>query len=252
MKEKNQPPHLADDDRLPVHVIDVRFYQPGEWILEEGDQNDYFFVILSGRVQILRRNRLLRVLGDQDVFGLESFVLKMPSPFSARAVKNTRVSLYSHEALSFFLKANPVVSHVVFTSILRQLLQTSQHLLKEIQLFSPEDVEIRFYHDNEKIIEEGTTGKEFFRLVSSEGGLIVTRRSIEIGRITEPGEFFGEIAGLLGTPRVATVTSKGESVVQVFSADQLEIIVNDYPDLAIRLIRTLVSRLAHTDELISP
>ncbi len=69
----------------------------------------------------------------------------------------------------------------------------------------------------------------------------------EVSRIEKPGEFFGEMAGLLGLPSPSTVTSIGESVVESYRVDDLGMIVRDYPDVAVRVMNSLVSRLAEVN-----
>lgn len=226
------------------YEVDVRTYEEGDWVLRQGDTNRTFYVILSGEVRIIQGERVVRVLGEQDVFGLESLLLRTPSPVGAKALNSCRISSYSYEALDYFLDQQPRMTRSLVTSLLRQLGRTSTHLAEQVEDFSLDPVEVRFFSDGETIIEQGTSGTEFYRLVSSGSGLVVTKDRVEIGHISQPGEFFGEMAVLLRTPRHATIRSRGESAVQVFDADALHIIIRDYPELATKLIQSLAARLA--------
>ncbi len=234
-------------ERLPKYEVRVHSLEEGRWVLREGDENRTFFVVMSGYLRVLHHDKAVRILKEPDVFGLESLLLHSPSPYDVRTIAPCRISEYSREALDYFFTRNPRMAQMIVTSILQQLAQTTSNLVRQSEVFSPEDVEMRFFSDGEVIVAEETTGKEFFRLVSSAGGLVVSRKGVEMGRITEPDEFFGEMAGILNTPRQATITSVGESSVQVFSADKLELIINDYPQLVTRLIRTLAARLAQAN-----
>ncbi len=100
-----------------------------------------------------------------------------------------------------------------------------------------------FFSDGDVLVEEGAPDTDFFRLVSTQGGLKVTKAGREVSRIETPGEFFGEMAGLLKLPRQATVTSIGESVVERYGSDDLEVIVRDYPEVALQIMKNLVTRL---------
>jgi CRP-like cAMP-binding protein len=52
------------------------------------------------------------------------------------------------------------------------------------------------------------------------------------------------MAGLLQAPHQTTIKSIGESVVETFSADDLEMIISDYPGIALQIMQSLVFRFA--------
>lgn len=227
----------------PAHALEIHSYRYGDEIIREGEPSVYFYVILSGQVRISQKSKKIRVLNDHDVFGLENIIFNRPSLYSAKAVTKSRVAMYGPEALDHFIHETPRMMQSIMVSTLHQLMQTSQNLTQESETFALDDVRVNFYSDNEPIIQEGYVGTDFYRLVSSQGGLKVTIHGRPVATITKPGEFFGEMAGLLGLPRQATVTSIGDSVVEVYNMDDLDIIIRDYPDIALQMMRTLVSRL---------
>lgn len=227
----------------PAQAQEIHTYRAGDEIVQEGDLSLFFYVLLSGQVRISQQGKKLRLLEDQDIFGLESVVFQKPSPYSARAVAKSRVAAYGTQALDYFIRETPRMIQTVLTSTLQQLMQTSRHFVQESELFSLEDVRVNFYSNGDVIIDEGSVGTEFYRLVSTQGGLNVSIHGKTISRIERPGEFFGEMAGLLSLPRQATVTSLGDSVVEVYSIEDLDVIIKDYPEIALQMMRTLVARL---------
>ena len=88
-------------------------------------------------------------------------------------------------------------------------------------------------------------------LIESEKGLLVSKEGKEIGKINQPGEYFGEMSSLLNLKRTATVSSMGRSVVQIFPGDDLEATLASYPSLAKKVIDTLASRLMDADKRIT-
>jgi CRP-like cAMP-binding protein len=152
--------------------------------------------------------------------------------------------MYDRDAIEFILYERPQMSRGILLSILGQLTQTSQAAVREEAAVKAENVDMRFYGDDEVIIEEGATETDIFKLISTEQGLVVSKSGKEIGRIMNPGEFFGEMASLLNQKRSATITSKGNSVVQVYSADNLQDMIEEHPELAKRIIRTMAKRLS--------
>ncbi len=227
----------------PAQALEIHTYRYGDEILTEGAECPYFFVILSGQVRISQRGKRIRVLEDQDVFGLENVLFEKSSGYSARALTKSRIAAYGAEALDHVIRESPRMVRRVLISTLQQLTQTTQQLLDDAETFALDDVSVSFFGDGDVILQEGTKGGNFYRLVSTQGGLRVTTRGQEVSRIERPGEFFGEMAGLLSLPRQATITSIGESVVETYNIDDLGMIVRDYPDVAVQLMRALVSRL---------
>jgi len=232
-------------------ALEIRTYGEDKEIIAEGEHGGHFYVVLSGNVKITRHGRQLCVLGERDVFGLESCFLNQPSSVSARSLDNTRIAMYDRDAIEFILYERPQMSKGILLSILGQLTQTSLAAVREEAAVKAENVDMRFYGDDEVIIEEGARETDIFKLISTEQGLVVSKSGKEIGRIMNPGEFFGEMASLLNQKRSATITSKGNSVVQVYSADNLQDMIEEHPELAKRIIRTMGKRLSQAIKKIS-
>lgn len=107
--------------------------------------------------------------------------------------------------------------------------------------------DIERYEDQDVIIHEGNKDIDFFKLV--QGGLIVLKQGKKIAEITQPGEYFGEMAAISGEPRSASIISKGRSVIKRFPGDKLPEIIEKYPEVAKHLFDTLVSRLGHANKM---
>lgn len=229
--------------QLPAQALDIKDYPYGGVIVREGDECSNFFVVLSGEVQISERGRNIRVLTSFDTFGLESIVFKKMSSYTARAITDSRVASYGPEALDLFIRDNPRMAQSILASLLHQLKETTRSLAEETGAFALEGVRMNFYGDGDVIVEEGSTSKDFYRLVSSHGGLRITSGGEEIGQIIKPGEFFGEMACFLDIPHQSTVTSVGESAVEIYGFSDIDIIAKDNPELVLQMMRTLVTRL---------
>jgi CRP-like cAMP-binding protein len=234
-----------------VTALEIRTFGEGKEILSEGEHSNHFYVVLSGNVKILHQGHQLAILGERDVFGLKSCFLNQPSSVSARSVDNTRIALYDRDAIDFILYERPQMSKGILTSLLGQLTQTIQALALEDQENKLQNIDMRFYGDNEIIIQEGAKETDFFKLISAEQGLVVLKGGKEVGYITNPGEFFGEMASVLKEARSATILSKGNSVVQVYSGDDIQDMIEEHPEIAKRIITTLAKRLSQATKKIS-
>ena len=241
--------HKRDNTAVGSHRIQE--YAPGNIIVSEGEKKEGLYVILDGSVEIFQNKRSIRVLEDGDVFGLESIFLQKSCTVTVKALSPSRIAVYPKNVLEEIISGSSQVATQIIKSLVAQLEQTTQAAAEHIPLGGFVDFHERIFQDGEVIIEEGTSGKEIYQLVESEGGLLVSIKGKEVARMTQPGEYFGEMSSLLNQTRTATVTSQGRSVVQVFPGEDLESTLLHYPRLSKKIIDTLASRLAKASERIA-
>jgi len=211
--------------------------------VSEGSPPDFFYVILEGSVEISQNMKVIRTLRDGDVFGLENYYRKRPYTTSASAITTTRVAAYSAETIRDILYTHPQLSEQIFSTILSQLEQTTGKVEEYMPFELSVPVQERIYGDGDVIIAENKDNQEMYRLVESQHGLRVTCQGRQIGTITRPGEYFGEMSLVLQQPSSATVTAVGRSRVQVFTMDNFTEDLRRHPDLALALISILAERL---------
>lgn len=108
--------------------------------------------------------------------------------------------------------------------------------------------DIEKYEDGDVIIREGNTDVDFFKLL--RGGLSVLKGGKKIAELTEPGEYFGEMAVLSGDPRNASIVSLGRSAIKRYPGDKLYEIIENYPDVSGHLFRAMASRLHKSNQII--
>jgi type IV pilus assembly protein PilB len=113
-------------------------------------------------------------------------------------------------------------------------------------LLNPDEL---IFEDGDLIIREGNTDKNFYKLL--QGSLVIIKSGRVVGEITQPDEYFGEMSALLNQPRVATIKSRGKSVVKVFPGERLKETLENHPNIALRIIKSLNSRLSEADKLLA-
>ncbi|MFV1951368.1 MAG: type IV-A pilus assembly ATPase PilB [Nitrospinota bacterium] len=113
-------------------------------------------------------------------------------------------------------------------------------------LLNPDEL---IFENGDVIIKEGNTDKNFYQLI--QGAVEIYKYDIKVGEITQPGDYFGEMSALMDVARTATVKSNGKSVVKVFPGDKLKETIENYPEIAIRIVNSLISRLNEADKKIS-
>ena len=149
-------------------ALEIRTYGEDKEIIAEGEHSSYFCVVLSGNVKVFRHGRQLAILGERDVFGLESCFLNQPSSVSARSIDKTRIAIYDREAIEFILYERPQMSKGILLSLLEQLTQTRHAAGQEEAGPKAENIDVRFYGDNEVIIEEGARAVSYTHLRAHE------------------------------------------------------------------------------------
>jgi CRP-like cAMP-binding protein len=100
-----------------------------------------------------------------------------------------------------------------------------------------EDVEVPA---GKALCKEGETGQEFFVIV--DGEVDVTKNGKRLAR-RSAGEFFGEIALLEETPRMATVTARTPVRFFVLTRKDFRRLVRDNPGVERKVLRALARRL---------
>ncbi|MEA3468249.1 MAG: type IV-A pilus assembly ATPase PilB [Thermodesulfobacteriota bacterium] len=108
--------------------------------------------------------------------------------------------------------------------------------------------DVETYEEGDVIIREGNTDVDFFKLL--RGGLSVVKGGKRIAELTEPGEYFGEMAVLSNEPRNASIVSLGRSAVKRYPGDKLDEIIAKYPEVSGHLFRAMASRLHKSNQII--
>jgi type IV pilus assembly protein PilB len=110
------------------------------------------------------------------------------------------------------------------------------------------DPETEHYENNAVIFREGNKGTDFFKLVRGE--LVVMKGRKILSEITVPGEFFGEVAGIISEPRSATIISRGKSIVERYPGEKIPEIIEKYPDITKKFLEVSAGRLDHAEKII--
>ncbi|OEU51029.1 MAG: type IV-A pilus assembly ATPase PilB [Desulfobulbaceae bacterium S3730MH12] len=104
------------------------------------------------------------------------------------------------------------------------------------------------YEDGDGIIREGNTDIDFFKLI--RGSLTVIKNGKKIAELTEPGEYFGEMAAITGEQRSASIIAQGRCTVKRYPGDKINEIVAKYPDITSQLFKTMTMRLYKSNKII--
>ncbi len=113
-------------NQQPIQKVEIKEYNAKETIVIEGTSNDRFYVVLQGSVEVLHENKSIRVIAEGDVFGIEYYYLRCPYAMTAQALTDARVASYHTDMLNDIIYDNPQLTQRLFTSLARQLDDTSK------------------------------------------------------------------------------------------------------------------------------
>ena len=117
-----------DRDRLAAES-DVRSYERGERVFDEGDPSDFFHVIVSGRVKVFKKRPdgsdiILEIFSAGGPLGAVAVYESRPYPASAEAIEPTVCLRIPRPAFFALLEQYP--------SLVRGLLSSLSHRLVEL------------------------------------------------------------------------------------------------------------------------
>jgi CRP-like cAMP-binding protein len=227
----------------------IESFAEGETIFNAGDPATRFHILLGGSVALTRHNEPPIHITGRHAFGVEGIISPSGTyPCTALALAPCRVATYQADVIDDILQNSPRttqlilegLSHVLEASWLRLSRNNPAHMQTQfvgrIQTMGP----------GQWVMQDGERSTEIYRIISTDKGLEVVKNGNRLAVITEPGEIFGEMAFLLNEGRTAGIRSLGNSVLEVYSPEQLTSMLSDYPDFSLRVITTLAQRLART------
>jgi CRP-like cAMP-binding protein len=200
-------------------------YPAGVDVIREGDPDarDYY-VIESGRAEVVLADWPVATLGAGDAFGERALLRDAPRAATVRALSELTTYAIDRDA---FLEAVTGTNHEAQLARprdpdLRSLLDTlrSLPLLGALDEASLNDLAakggLRTARAGEAIIRQGDVGEELF--VVLRGAARVERNDSTVVELL-PGDHFGEIALLHDIPRSATVRATVETLLLAVGRD---------------------------------
>jgi len=245
--------------------LEMRFFQPGDVIIEEGKASTSMFVIVEGSVEVVRKreqggDRPVALMGEGNLFG--------EMALGAEACRHTRLQAYEPTVV-LELTRSRVEQLILRYPAVGQVLQTFHrermlgHLMSHNPLFRAlpqpqrEAVALEFQlcsmPADRPLIAQGHAVDALYVLL--RGRCRVTHQRPEGGELAcqplQEGDMFGEIALVLGTPATATVTTDTACTLLRLSRDACERHLLHQPGLREYLSRLASERLQRTARLLS-
>ncbi len=138
----------SDIQRI-IDFSEIISYEQDETIIKEGTENNGFYVLLSGKLEITKtgkwENIRLATLKNNATFGETSLFKNEVATATVNAIETSTVLFISKEQFIAYINAHPKAGNVILTYIVFSLLQklklTNEERVQERNIeFSPEDL----------------------------------------------------------------------------------------------------------------
>jgi CRP-like cAMP-binding protein/cytochrome P450 len=209
-------------------------YSAGEIIIREGDVAAEFFIILDGQVEVFKNvhqprehQQSLAQIGPGEFFGEIGLLRKVPRTASVRAMTPVRILVLDRNTFITFVSECDLVSEQIADLARRRLMSTRlaevlpQLSQQQLNRLLPNFTLARF-RPGDAIVHQGDPADLFYIIVSGRVEVVNHRPGGEdliLGELGA-GEWFGEMALLLGRTRTATVRAAGAEDVEVMGLDR--------------------------------
>jgi glycogen debranching enzyme/CRP-like cAMP-binding protein len=197
---------LSDLDLRPLAGrIEVHDYAPGATIVSQNDRGGGLYLILSGRVQVVRHTRApsrtarLRELDEGDFFGEMALLEDAPRSADVTATTQTRCAVLSRDVFLDCLLGNRAVALSLLSTLSRRLRSLSE-LVERPQVDTPATPRER----ERRILEQGETAMandiRDALLIKEQNHFTLSDRqgNIPIGNTAGLGLYLGDTRHLSG------------------------------------------------------
>ena len=230
---RNMPP-----DRVPLleDILEYSFWKKDSVIIEEGTAGNEFYIVSRGAVKVTQemqgREAVLAELGEGSYFGEIALLEDISRQATVTSSKDCLLLMLHKAQFANFLKFCPHVKHNLEKSI---QLRTAQNFrdyevpflsgLNDKQLGAILELcKTVEYEKGEDIIKQGSVAQTFYIL--EVGRVHVSRKNDkaeteDLGKM-QKGTYFGELALITDSERLATVTAMEKCICLEFHKDAFQ------------------------------
>ena len=119
----------------PRKIMDrfARSYSRGEVVCREGEEGVDMFYILSGAVEIRRKDKALRVMREGEYFGEMAMLIRTPRTATVIALEDdTRLIRIREDNFETILRENPKIVHSILKEMAERVKKTNE-LLEDLE-----------------------------------------------------------------------------------------------------------------------
>ena len=128
---------LSDDELAELSKLAIeRSFRPDEFVFWEGDDPDYFYIVVEGRIKVIKHSSsgkefIIAFFGPGEMFGEVAVFEGKPYPASAQVVADTKILGIKKDDFLSFLSTHPQVALSII-NVLGGRLRDAQGRLKDL------------------------------------------------------------------------------------------------------------------------
>ena len=194
---------------LLLDCMEEKFVSSGEVVIWQGSIGDLFYVIESGKCEVVKNNHQIAVLTEGKSFGEMALLNSTVRTATIRTLRPCHLWVLHRKQFRDIISKQEKIKLVDRVTFLKSIELFSKLVDSSVEKIA-EVMVMKTYQNGEKIIKQGEQGDCFYMIIS--GRVVVTQQqsfsspSVELVRLG-PGKYFGELALLEDAPRKATVTA---------------------------------------------
>ncbi|CAK9023756.1 unnamed protein product [Durusdinium trenchii] len=230
-------------------VVEAMFQKAvckGETIIKYGDEGDNFYIVKSGRFDIFAyRNiqqadddltdasaRMVKVFeaGEGFAFGETALLYNAPRSATITASEDSEVWCLERKAFRELVIRASEQKFKEYSEFLKQCDVFEELDVEQIATLA-EVVDEEDFNTDEAIIQQGGRDSNMFIILKGQAVACIAGEKGEVQVKTyAKGDFFGEIALLLGEPRKASIYAKGDVTCLVITKDVFDRVLGPLRD----------------------
>lgn len=203
-------------------------------LFSDADHGGFLFLITEGNLSWSRGDEISFVLEPGDLIGIEEFLGTPLGVYQGDfAVRCKKIPAET------FLKevhSTPELSHLWNEYLAIRGVALAATLMNVLQGETKFEPSITPYLAGDKIIEQGSAGRDVYTLISGHADVSVD--GVAVGEIL-PDEIFGALAALTSLPRTATVTARTDSIVLSVPAEKFRELIQRRPHMVQKLVEDM-------------
>jgi cAMP-dependent protein kinase regulator len=221
-------------------AMKLRTFSPGQLIIREGDLDDSFFVLASGRVRIFRERpdgKQIEVaeLEEDHFFGEAAFLSGGPRTASVSALEEARVFELERSVLATLVERHPEVRHVLERFYRVRMLESAQVTLPLFTAFSEEDrksladrFELLSVAPEEVVVRAGDDASGLYVILD---GLVSVLRQDDLAVVAQlsRGDVFGERSLLERAPISCSVRAERPTLLLRLDKTEFDEVMMTHP-----------------------
>jgi cAMP-dependent protein kinase regulator len=238
---------------------------PGDVLLEQGEEGDAVYLVLCGWARVLRRNRggdeqVLRRLGPGAVVGEVALVTRAPRVASVRSDTGLMVLKLGRDVVEEIATREPTLADELVEFCRERMVA---NLFESSPLFRAfDDVSRRAMFGafdrkivpaGEVMVEQGKPSSGLFLIVAGKAEVVRReKQGTQVTRLAElgPADLFGEMSLVLDRPATASVRMVYDSAVLALPRGRFLRIAERHPELLDELRRVAREREEETRSLL--